>query len=59
MPSADWGVCRFSRKLLLGDELLGRGWIFICFGCDRLMMQVNVTEAGISGKGTSVRRGEF
>lgn len=44
---------------MLGDELLGRGWIFICFGCDRLMMQVNVTEVGISGKGTSVRRGEF
>lgn len=25
----------------------------------RLMMQVNVTEAGVSGKGTSVRRREF
>lgn len=33
--------------------------MFIRFGFDRSMMQVNVTEVGVSGQGSSVRQREF
>lgn len=38
--------------------MLGRDIIFMGFGCERLMMQVNFTEADVIGKETSERRRE-